>query len=295
MRVHTLLIVIFALAFGVIAAVGVSLFAGKDPNSGASMATIVVAAADVPRGETITAESVVAKKYPKEFVPEGALTNIEDAVGRAAQSPLIKDEVVLDGKLAPKGAGRGLAALIRDGMRAITIPTPNVATGVAGFIVPGSRVDIFWTSPDSARDDEQADGTRPLLEAVEILAVDEKLDAPAANRMDVSQVKSVTVQVKPEDASLLTPALSKGSIHLSLRNPTDKSRAPARPVVEKKPPQTSRRSADRPVAVPTPPLSVAAPVAATPPPAPARTIRAIRGHRVEIVPLDASPLVPATR
>jgi pilus assembly protein CpaB len=290
-----MLIVILALAFGIIAAIGVSLFAGKDPNSGASMATIVVAAADVPRGETITAELVVAKKYPKEYVPEGALTSIEDAVGRAAQSPLVKDEVVLDAKLAPKGSGRGLAALIRDGMRAITIPTPNVATGVAGFIVPGSRVDIFWTSPDLARDDEQAGGTQPLLEDVEILAVDEKLDAPAANRMEASQVKSVTVQVKPTDASLLTPALSKGSIQLSLRNPSDKSRAPVRPVVEKKPP-ASRRSEDRPVMITNLPLPKPAPVAITPPPPPpVRTIRAIRGHRVEIVPMDASPIIPVAR
>ena len=278
MRAHTLLVVGLALAFGGIAAVGVLVYSSRDSSEGPAVATIVIAIADVPRGETITAESVAIKKYPKDLVPAGVLTHVEDAIGRAVHSPLVKDELVLEGKLAPKGAGRGLAALIRDGMRAITIPTPNVATGVAGFIVPGSRVDIFWNSPDLPRDDQLTSGTYPLLEDVEILAVDEKLDAPTANRMDVSQVKSVTVQIKPEDISLLTPALSKGSIHLSLRNPTDKSRAPARQVLERKP-SPSRRAVEK---------AVVATVPNPQPPVP-RTIRTIRGHRVEIVPLDHSP------
>ena len=264
MRRQTLLIVVLALAFGGIAAAGVLLFSNREPAQGAEKGTIVLAKTKVPRGETLTAEFLIAREYPKDLIPEGVVTSIEDAVGRSTLTPLFENEPILEAKLAPKGAGRGLASLIKKGMRAISIPTPSVATGVAGFIVPGSRVDIYWTSQEASREERLPGFDAPLLENVEVLAVDEKIDAPASNRMDAIQVKSVTIQVKPEEAGKLTPVLSKGTIYLSLRNPGDDGRA------------------DRPVA----PTPLASPkrtqvVAASPPPPPQvpRTIRTLRGTR----------------
>ena len=230
MRTQTLLVVLLALGFGGVAAVGVMALSNNG-SPDAAMATIVVAVAEVPRGETITAESVASRTYPKDLVPAGVLTKVEDAVGRAALSPIFKDEPILDAKLAPKGAGRGLASLIKKGMRAITVQTPNVATGVAGFIVPGNRVDVLMTFNETGTNTSGA-GAITLLEDVEILAVDQKVDAPAENKMDAAQMRSVTLSVTPEQATRLTLGQNKGVIHLSLRNSTDSARAKARPATE---------------------------------------------------------------
>lgn len=231
MRSQTLIIVALALTFGGIAAVGVLLFSNNHPSQGSGRATMVLAAADVPRGETLTAASLVVKECAADAVLSGVITKIEDALDRSTLTPLYKGEPILEAKLAAKGAGRGLASLIKKGMRAVTIPTPTVGAGVAGFIVPGSRVDIHWISNEPrSRDDHSAGhNAPPLLENVEVLAVDDKIDVPAANRTEGAQMKSVTVQVDPVEAGKLTPALSKGTIHLSLRNPGDEGRAPPRP------------------------------------------------------------------
>ena len=89
-----------------------------------------------------TAEMVELRPWPADFVPSGAILRVEDAVERAVWIPLIAGEPLADAKLGAKGAGRGIAALIPTGMRAVTIQTPNVSTGVAGFVLPGNKVDV---------------------------------------------------------------------------------------------------------------------------------------------------------
>jgi pilus assembly protein CpaB len=264
MRPQTLIIVVLALVFGGIAAGGVMLLSKNQSSQGAERSTMVLASADVPRGESLTAASLVVKEFPATAVLPGVITRIEDALDRSTLTPLYKGELLLETKLAAKGAGRGLASLIKKGMRAVTIPTPNVGAGVAGFIVPGSRVDVHWISNEPrARDDHTAGQIAPpLLENVEVLAVDDKIDVPAANRTEGAQMKSVTVQVQPAEADKLTPALSKGTIHLSLRNPGDEGLAPPRPVA-------------------------VAPVAPEPPPRP-RVIRIFKGSRVSVHHLGGS-------
>lgn len=254
MRPQTLIVVVLALAFGGIAAAGVLLFTTRDSSNEGAKATIVVATSNIPRGIAISAGSIVAKEYPKDLIPEGVATKVEDVLGRSAVTPLFKDEPVLEAKLAAKGAGRGLAAILKTGMRAVTIPTPTVASNVAGFLEAGSRVDILWTPPENAQG-----GDAPLLENVEVLAVDDKTDASLTGKPEAAPIKSVTVQVKPEDAARLAPALTRGTIHLSLRNPADEGRAPVRPVLPGPPPRRT--------------------VVAAPVPASLLTIRTLRGTR----------------
>ena len=130
--------------------------------------------------------------------------------------PLVKDEPLLEGKLAPKGAKRGMAALVPNGMRAFTIHTPSVASGVGGFVLPGNKVDVLLTM-DWKRDSL----TTTLLQNLEILAVDQRIDAPADNRIDPKQLHSVTLLVTPDQAARLALAQNKGSLHLALRNHKD--------------------------------------------------------------------------
>src|SRR5262245_18160147 len=111
----------------------------------ADTVTVVVAATDTPRFATLTADHLKTREYPVGLAPRGAMTKPEEVVGRVALTALTNDGPVLESKLAPAGAGRGMAAAVPLGMRAFTIRTPNVATGVAGFILPGNKVDVLLT------------------------------------------------------------------------------------------------------------------------------------------------------
>src|SRR5262245_17574021 len=177
MSVRSLMIVVLTLVFGGSAAMGVNAFLKTPPTPKGEVVPVLMAAVDMPRGENVTSEMLKLKDYPKDMVPIGALSKPEDAIDRAIAIPLVKDEPVLDGKLSPRGAGRGMAALVPSGMRAYTIQTPNVAQGVAGFILPGNKVDILLCVDDGVMGGirQVAGGTTTmLLQNVELLAVDQK-------------------------------------------------------------------------------------------------------------------------
>lgn len=225
MTARTVLIGVFALVFGASAAVGVYVFGTAAPAAiSPETVSVVVAAVDINRGQMLTAELLASRDWPKEMVPEGAIVRAEEILERTVAIPLLKGDVLVDGKLAAKGTGRGMAAIIPAGMRAVTIQTPNVATGVAGFILPGNKVDILLTMTNQGAEDQTGGGsTITLLQNVEILAVDQQTDVPDANKMDPKELRSVTLMVTPLEAAKLDLGQNKGTLRLTLRNPTDKS------------------------------------------------------------------------
>ncbi len=230
MSARSLLVVALALILGGSAAVGVNSIMQGAPGPKSAVVPVVVAVVDLPRGGSITPEAVKIKEFPRELVPAGALSKLEDAVNRGIFVPLTKDEPVLESKLAPKGAGRGLAALIPSGMRAYSVKVPDVAQGVAGFILPGNRVDVLLSIGDIGGSNETGGGsTITLLQNVEILAVDQKMDAPADNKVDTKDLRSVTLLVNPQQANLLDLGQNKGLLHLALRNLEDDKAAQTKP------------------------------------------------------------------
>ncbi len=230
MSARSLLTVALALILGGSAAVGVNSIMQGAPGPKSAVVPVVVAVVDLPRGGSITPEAVKIKVFPSELVPAGALSKLEDAVNRGIFVPLTKDEPVLESKLAPKGAGRGLAALIPSGMRAYSVKVPDVAQGVAGFILPGNRVDVLLSIGDIGGSNETGGGsTTTLLQNVEILAVDQKMDAPADNKVDTKDLRSVTLLVNPQQANLLDLGQNKGLLHLALRNLEDDKAAQTKP------------------------------------------------------------------
>lgn len=232
MRPQTLLAGVLALVFGGSAAFGVNAYLKmRGPaESKAESVAVVVSTMDLPRGGTITSDLITTREYPKGMAPEGSLAKVEDVLDRAVAIPMIKGEPVLDGKLSPKGSGRGMAALVPAGMRAFTIQTTNIASGVAGFVMPGNRVDVLLTMNGAGvRDHTGGAITTTLLQNLEILAVDQRIDAPVDNKVDPNQLRSVTLLVTPEQAKKLDLGQNKGTLHLSLRNPDDHRRAEGRP------------------------------------------------------------------
>jgi pilus assembly protein CpaB len=173
--------------------------------------SIVVARVDMPRFITITNDMVTTRPYPKDQVPSGAMQYVEEALDRVVYVPLLKDEPVINSKLAAKGLGRSMVAIIPAGMQAYTIPTPTVSAGVAGFIRPGNTVDVLLIviSNDGGR-------ITRLLQCVEILAVDERVDAPAENKGNDKELRSVTLKVTPRQAAMLALGQSKGILVIDL-------------------------------------------------------------------------------
>jgi pilus assembly protein CpaB len=221
---RTLLVVILAVAFGTSAAVGVARL--NRPTLQVETVGVVVVARDTPRFTTLTTDTLKIQQYPRELVPPGSVTRVEDLVDRVTDTHLVRDEPVVESRLAPKGAGRGMAATIPKGMRAVTIRTPNIASGVAGFILPGNRVDVLFTIQSHKQDDPSGGGsTKTLTENVEILAVDQRIEAPSENKMDAKELKSVTLLVTPEQAAEIDLAQTAGTLHLTLRNPLDTVRS----------------------------------------------------------------------
>lgn len=223
MQLRTGLFAILALIFSVSAASGVYLFARRPaPKPEVEMVPVVVATAQVARGVTLTEAMLETRPWPQDYVPEGTLQQVEEAVGRTVWIPLVPKDPIVESKLATKGAGRGMASLIPRGMRAITIQTPNVATGVAGFILPGNKVDVLWTLSQSSRNDLTGGGsTATLLQNIEILAVDQQIEMPQENKVDPRDLRSVTLLVTPQDAAKLDLAQNRGTLRLALRNPED--------------------------------------------------------------------------
>jgi pilus assembly protein CpaB len=117
-------------------------------------------------------------------------------------------------------------------MRAVTIQTPNVATGVAGMVMPGNKVDVMLTVTESGAGSDATGGgsATTLLQRVEVLAVDQRVDGPAEHKVDSKELRSVTLLVSPHQANLLDLGQNKGILHLSLRNPDDKTDANTKPV-----------------------------------------------------------------
>ena len=224
MSTRTILVVFLALACGAAMAVGV-MQSSRPKKAGpvdvSDTESILVAVTDVPLGRVLQTSDVELRPWPKGLAPATALRSVEEAVDRAVLGQVLKDEFVLNPKLAAKSAGRGMGARIPKGWRAYTIQTSRVASNVAGFILPGNKVDVLLNMKGNRGDETGGGSTTTLLQAVEVLAVDQTTEAPAANKIDPKGLSSVTLLVTPEQVNLLDLGQNTGILTLALRNPAD--------------------------------------------------------------------------
>jgi pilus assembly protein CpaB len=165
--------------------------------------------------------------FPKGQAPEGAFRAVSDVVGRGVISPLVRNEVVIPAKLASKEAGVGLPPVIPDGMRAVSVRV-NEVIGVAGYVLPGNRVDIIATA--SPTDAHQDTTTKVILANVQVLTAGTRMEQDQEKGKPM-QVTVVTLLVFPEQAERLALASTEGKIQLALRNPLDKG-APETPGIK---------------------------------------------------------------
>jgi pilus assembly protein CpaB len=227
MKMRAIVVLVLALVCGVSAAVGVSRLRQA---GGIDTVFVVVARGDIPRGRMLTEDQVELRDWPSSMIPRHAVQKVEDVIGRAAAVPIVAGDVLSDTKLSGKDAGRGVAALVPPGMRAYTIQTSKAASNVAGFVLPGNRVDVLLSLHGNFLDENGRGSCTTLLQGVEILAVDQRLDAPAENKVDPKDLQSVTLLVTPKQAALLDLGQNLGQLNLSLRNLDDRAEVDADPV-----------------------------------------------------------------
>jgi pilus assembly protein CpaB len=192
----------------------------------AAMATqgVVVAKGDLMLGAELKPEDLMVVNFPKGQAPEGAFEKPADIVGRGVISPMVRNEIVLPAKLASKEAGVGLPPVIPEGMRALSVRV-NEVIGVAGYVLPGTRVDVLATaSPTDAHADMT---TKVILSNVQVVTAGTRLEQDQEKGKPM-QVTVVTLLVFPEQAERLALASTEGKIQLALRNPIDKG-APETP------------------------------------------------------------------
>src|SRR5688572_20061976 len=176
---------------------------------------IVVAALPVSLGAKLTEADVRMASHPKASIPEGAFTAVSQAIGRGVLASLVPNEPILAKDLAAEGSGAGLMSTIPDGMRAVSVRVNDVV-GVAGFVVPGSRVDVILSgSPTSLGNMEMS---KVILENIQVLSAGQNIGNDDQGRP--LNVPVVTLLVTPEQSEALALA-SDGKIHLTLRNPID--------------------------------------------------------------------------
>jgi len=201
----------------------------NQPASGAAVATqpVVVAAADLQLGSELKKEDLTIVNFPQGQAPEGTFTQPSDIIGRGLIAPIVKNEPVLPSKLASKEAGAGLPPVIPEGMRAVSVRV-NEVIGVAGYVLPGTRVDVVATASPNQ---ERADMTSKLiLSNVQVLTAGTRMEQDQEKGKPV-QVTVVTLLVNPEQSERLALASTEGKIQLALRNPLDQT-APETPGVK---------------------------------------------------------------
>jgi pilus assembly protein CpaB len=179
---------------------------------------IVVAVADIPPGARIDDKDIRVVKVPATDLPDGAFHSISEVAGRGVVVPMARNEPVLASKLAPEQAGSGMPSLIPNGMRAVSVKV-NEVVSVAGFVVPGSHVDVILTGNPTKDNDPGGVTTTTVLEDVQVLAAGQQLQKNKEGQPQ--NVPVITLLVSPADAQKLTLASSEGRIQLSLRNPMD--------------------------------------------------------------------------
>ncbi|MBV9480165.1 MAG: Flp pilus assembly protein CpaB [Acidobacteria bacterium] len=174
---------------------------------------VVVAANDLQVGAKLEDRDLKVVNWPAENLPEGVIHQKSRAIGRGVLEPISRGEFILINKLADKDVA-GLPALIPPGMRAVSVRVNDVIA-VAGFVLPGTRVDVLLTGTPGPGDSV----TTTVLQNVAVLATGQKLERNAAGEPQSSAV--ITLLVSPEDAQKLTLASQEGRIQLSLRNILD--------------------------------------------------------------------------
>ncbi|MFM2588993.1 Flp pilus assembly protein CpaB [Vibrio sp. TBV020] len=177
---------------------------------------VIVAAQEILAGSVIEEQYIESKLLEKDWRGESQFTQAEELIGQVAATTIYPGEIIHPNRLSVSGEGSTLASLIPENKRAVTIRVNDVI-GVAGFLLPGNKVDILNT----IKYGQNSASTVTVLKEIKVLAVDQT--ARTKENKPVI-VRAVTLEVSPREAEKLLSAQSRGDIQLTLRNPHEEEK-----------------------------------------------------------------------
>lgn len=215
---------VIALAVSAICTWALSRRMGTHASAKVADLSYVAASKPLQAGEVLKLESLETVSWPADKPLPGALLKPQDAVGRLMLYPVGKDQPLTDTLMSAPGSGLGLSAKIPDGMRAIALHSDEVM-GVAGFIFPGSHIDVVVTA---RMENAPEPVTFTVLQDAEVLAVGQRAQPDPDGKPATATV--VTLLLTPQDAERAVMASTQGSFHFVLRAGSDKEQVDDAPI-----------------------------------------------------------------
>jgi len=220
------IVLAFLLALAIAGVVSFAFYANVKKQRAEAMKTIKVVAAIKPlaAGSPVTADSVALIDWPANMPISGVFTNLNDVKDRSVIYPIAEHQPILERDVAQPGSGIGLTVKIPEGMRAVSVRSNDVV-GVAGFLYPGSHVDVLVTSK---LENAPTPLTQTILANVEVLTAGQKIEPDPQGKPETVSV--VTLLLKPEEGEKLVLASAQGQIQFVLRNGADQNTPDTKPV-----------------------------------------------------------------
>jgi pilus assembly protein CpaB len=182
---------------------------------------VVVASKYIPVGTRLTQDHLRVANWPARNPVAGSFTDPQQVIDRGTVAVLSENEPITTGKVAGPEAGAGLPPIIPPGMRAMSVRV-NEVVGVAGFVLPGTRVDVIVTVDDDGDNQGVKEAmSRTVLSNVVVLTAGTRFEQDRAKEGEAQRATVVTLAVLPEDAERVALATNEGKISLALRNPED--------------------------------------------------------------------------
>jgi pilus assembly protein CpaB len=297
MRPKSLAVLLLALGCGLVASIGImQLMAAKNTGTSAvagDTQAVFVAMADVGMGDLLSSQMLRLEQWPKDKIPPGAISRIEDIEGRRARTRLYAGEPILENKLLGKGASQqGATALIPKGYRVVPVKV-DLVSGGGSLILPGDRVDVMVHLVRDTNREVPETVTRTILQDIKVFAVNDVLDMEKEKDGGKSiAAKTISMLVTPEQAAKVMLASQMGTIQLVMRSPEDDQ---ATANVQATPSQLfgdsgkSNREKEEPPELPAPkPVETTPAVAVVAPPRDTWTMRILKPGTVDEVSFEAA-------
>jgi len=227
MRPKSLLLLALALGCGLVASIGISQVMDRNANRGkATLETvpIYVAMHNINIGDPIDASMVSLQEWPKDKIPPGAISQLEELEGRRPRAAIIQGEPLLELKLLAPGEVSDPIRSIPKGYRLKTIRV-DAEKSAAGLLGPGDRVDIQLFVRRDARNGIESAKSKVILQNIRVFAVDQTVQRSPEGGEERTIAKTVSLLLTPEQANKLTLAEHLGEVSLSPRHPDDEETA----------------------------------------------------------------------
>jgi pilus assembly protein CpaB len=226
MRPKSLLLLVLALGCGLVASIGISQVLERNHNQAGDVETapIYVAVHNINLGDPIDASMVSLQEWPKDRIPPGAVSQLDDLKGRRPRTAIIQGEPILDGKLLKPGQLSDPITSIPKGFRLKTISV-DATKSAAGLLSPGDRVDIQVFVKLGSHNGADNAKSKVILQNIRVFAVDQTVQRSRDGGDEHTIAKTISLLLTPEQATKMNLAEHMGEISLIPRNPDDEEAA----------------------------------------------------------------------